>query len=81
MVFLPGDRPDLNPVERLWDWMRDEVTRGHCHVSLAALRTACPQFIAQINANPETVVDRLWPKFQTRSRVRSETPAFNVNWV
>ena len=58
-----GYSPDLNLIERLWDWMREEVTRGYCHASLAALRLACQQFIAGINAAPETVVDRLWPKF------------------
>jgi transposase len=63
LVFLPGYSPDLNPIERLWDWMREEVTRGHCHVSLKALRTACLDFVAAINAAPEAVVDRLWPKF------------------
>jgi hypothetical protein len=64
LVNLPGYSPDLNPIERLWDWMREEVTRGHCHVSLAALRVACQRFIAGINADAETVVDRLWPKFE-----------------
>ena len=41
LVALPGYSPDLNPIERLWDWMRDEVTRGHCHSSLKSLREAC----------------------------------------
>src|SRR5262249_51568790 len=31
IVNLPGYSPDLNPVERLCDWMRQEVTRGFCH--------------------------------------------------
>ena len=44
--------------------MRAQVTRGHCHASLAALRGACQRFIAGINAAPEAVVDRLWPKFE-----------------
>jgi hypothetical protein len=64
LVALPGYSPDLNPIERLWDWMRDEVTRGHCHSSLKALREACQRFIAGINADPQEVVDRLWPKFE-----------------
>jgi hypothetical protein len=64
LVALPGYSPDLNPIERRWDWMREEVTRGHCHASLAAMRAACQQFIARINADPEGVVDRLWPKFE-----------------
>jgi transposase len=64
LVALPGYSPDLNPIERLWDWMRDEVTRGHCHSSLPALRARCQQFIAEINGDPQSVIDRLWPKFE-----------------
>ncbi len=64
LVALPGYSPDLNPIERLWDWMREEVTRGHCHESLGALGEACQQFIARINGDPQEVVDRLWPKFE-----------------
>jgi hypothetical protein len=63
-VFLTGYSPDLTPIERLWDWWRDGVTRGHCHVSRKALRAACQDFVAGINADPEAVVDRLWPKFE-----------------
>jgi DDE superfamily endonuclease len=63
LVALPGYSPDLNPIERLWDGMREEVTRGHCHSSLAGLRVSCQQFIAEINGDPEAVIDRLWPKF------------------
>ena len=63
LVPLPGYSPDLNPIERLWDWMRQEVTRGHCHSSLKALRAACLAFVAHINADAMAIVDRLWPKF------------------
>ncbi len=63
LVPLPGYSPDLNPIERLWDWMREEVTRHHCHASLKELRVACQEFIARINLQPRAIVDRLWPKF------------------
>jgi transposase len=64
IVNLPGYSPDLNPIERLWGWMRDEVTRGHCHGSVAELTAACQAFIATINQDPIAVVDRLWPVFE-----------------
>jgi len=64
IVNLPGYSPDLNPIERLWDWMRDEVTRGFCHASVPELIEACQAFIARINRDPIDVVDRLWPKFE-----------------
>jgi len=63
LIYLPGYSPDLNPIERLWDWMRQEVTRGHCHPSVAELTAACQRFIADVNRDPIAVVDRLWPKF------------------
>jgi len=28
------------------------------------MRAACQDFIAGINADPQAVVDRLWPKFE-----------------
>ena len=64
LVALPTYSPDLNPIEGLWAWMRDEVTRGHCHTSLKALRVACQEFIARINGDAQAVIDRLWPKFE-----------------
>ena len=62
--FLPGYSPDLNPIERLWDWMREEVSRGFCHASVPELIEACQAFIERINGDPVALVDRLWPKFE-----------------
>ena len=64
IVNLPGYSPDLNPIERLWDWMREEVTRGFCHASVPELIEACQTFIERINRDPVALVDRLWPKFE-----------------
>jgi transposase len=64
IVNLPGYSPDLNPIERLWDWMREEVSRGHCHDSVPQLIAACQTFIERINRDPIALVDRLWPKFE-----------------
>jgi transposase len=64
IVNLPGHSPDLNPIERLWDWMREEVTRGFCRASVPQLIEACQAFIDRINRDPIALVDRLWPKFE-----------------
>jgi len=64
VVNLPGYSPDLNPIERLWDWMREEVTRGFCHGSVPQLIAACQAFIERINRDPIALIDRLWPKFE-----------------
>ena len=64
LVYLPGYSPDLNPIERLWDWLREEVTRGYCHASVEELIAAAQAFIERLNRDPLDVVDRLWPKFE-----------------
>ena len=61
---LPGSSPGLDPIERLWDWRREEVARGFCHGSVAELIAACEAFVARINRDPIALVDRLWPKFE-----------------
>lgn len=61
---LPSYSPDLNPIEGLWKWMRQEVTQLHCHPSLHHLFDACQAFIQRINADPQQLLDRLWPTFE-----------------
>ena len=56
--------PDLNPIENLWRWMRDEVTRNYCHDSMPPLFDACKAFINRINAHPDRILSRLRPKFE-----------------
>lgn len=63
LIRLPAYSPDLNPIEGLWKWMREEVTQRHCHSSLAALADACQAFISRINLDPNRLIQRLWPKF------------------
>jgi transposase len=60
---LPGYSPDLNPIEGLWKWLREEVTQHYCHKTLDELRQDCFAFIDDINLDPEQVISRLWPRF------------------
>ncbi len=41
---LPAYSPDLNPIEGLWKWMREEVTQHYCHATLDELRRSCLAF-------------------------------------
>jgi transposase len=63
LLPLPGYSPDLNPVERLWQWLREDVTQLFCHPSLHALLLACTAFLERINLDPELILKRLCPKF------------------
>jgi transposase len=61
---LPAYSPDLNPIEGLWKWLREDVTQNHCHLTMRQLFDACKAFIERINAAPEQLLSRLWPKFE-----------------
>jgi len=61
---LPAYSPDLNPIEQLWRWMREDVTQNFCHDTLHDLFVACHAFIARINQDPLAMIKHLWPKFQ-----------------
>lgn len=63
LLPLPGYSPDLNPIEGMWKWMREEVTQHFCHASLHDLFLDCKDFIAHINLDPDAMISRLWPKF------------------
>jgi transposase len=63
LVALPGYSPDLNPIEGLWKWLREEVTHNHCHQTMRQLFLDCIAFIDSINQDPEQILKRLWPKF------------------
>ena len=64
VIALPSYSPDLNPIENLWKWMREEVTRNFCHASMRHLFDACKAFIDRINVDPQRLVSRLWPRFE-----------------
>jgi len=63
LLPLPAYSPDLNPIEGLWKWLREEVTQHYCHKSLRELAQACFAFITDINRQPEQIITRLWPHF------------------
>jgi transposase len=64
LIALPGYSPDLNPIEGLWKWMREEVTQLCCYSNIRKLFDACRSFVKTINANPLELVKRLWPRFE-----------------
>ena len=63
LIRQPSYSPDLNPIEGLWKWMREDLTQHHCYKYLYHLQRACFDFINRINLDPLTIITRLWPKF------------------
>ena len=64
VVALPSYSPDLNPIEGLWKWMREEVRRNFRHASMRHLFDACKAFMDRIHADPQRLVSRLWPRLE-----------------
>jgi transposase len=64
LVRLPTYSPDLNPIEGLWKWMREDVTQLQCYGTLRELFEACKAFVARINETPLEIIGRLWPRFE-----------------
>jgi transposase len=63
LIPLPVYSPDLNPIEGLWKWLREDVTQLSCYLTVSALAEACMAFINRINLEPDLLLKRLWPKF------------------
>lgn len=64
LIQLPAYSPDLNPIEGLWKWMREDLSQHHCFQYLYQLENACLDFIQRINLDPLAIISRLWPKFR-----------------
>jgi transposase len=63
LIQQPAYSLDLNSIEGLWKWMREEVTQHFCHDSLYDLFLDCKAFTDRINLDPIALISRLWPKF------------------
>jgi len=62
LVYLPPYSPDLMPVERLWSWLRQELTYLHCHADPAELVDRIAAFVERLLDTPQLVHRRLAPK-------------------
>lgn len=63
LLSLPAYSPDLNPIEGLWKWMREDLSQHYCFKYLYQLEFACREFIERINLDPLALISRLWPRF------------------
>tara|TARA_R110002072_G_C7908092_1_gene530126 strand:- start:18 stop:1133 length:1116 start_codon:yes stop_codon:yes gene_type:complete len=66
IVFLPPYSPDFMPVEALWRWLREEVTRNNCHETVDELVADVIEFGRNVNSDQLALITRLWPKLELR---------------
>lgn len=50
LIFLPPYSPELNPVERLWQWLRRQVCRNRLFTTLEELLEALVETLGQISS-------------------------------
>jgi hypothetical protein len=52
-IFQPPHSPELNPIERVWEWLKSQLQWGNC-VSLDQLRHKLSELLAAIT--PERII-------------------------
>ena len=58
---LPGYSPELNAIEPLWRWFREEVTYNYCHANTQFLRQDLLETERAFNKRPAEIQKRLQP--------------------
>ena len=59
LVPLPSYAPKLNLQEKVWRWLRADVTHDHFFGSLDAIVAAAKRFFAKVGEQPATVLSRI----------------------
>lgn len=62
--FLPAYSPNLNLMERIWKWAKDELLDNCYHAQYADFLQHLCTFFAEINTETEKLKTRLTEKFQ-----------------
>ncbi|KQC48636.1 DDE endonuclease [Geobacillus sp. Sah69] len=56
LIFLPPYSPQLNPIERLWKWLKDAVIANVFHKDQMDIDQAIARFMEYIDQQPEEVL-------------------------
>ena len=51
IILLPPYSPELNPIERLWEYIKNKLIKNKVYNSLEQLHNAVISFFAQLNAS------------------------------
>ncbi|GAB6891397.1 hypothetical protein JCM14450A_24030 [Geobacillus stearothermophilus] len=58
-IYLPPYSPQLNPIERLWKWLKDTVIANVFHKDQNDIAQAIARFVDYIHERPKEVLQRL----------------------
>jgi transposase len=59
LMYLPPYSPNLNPIERLWKWLKQQVIANVFHPTKASIEEAVGAFLSEIAQMPQAVLRRL----------------------
>ncbi len=59
LFFLPPYSPQLNLIEGLWGWLKENVINNEFFDSALKIHRAVKEFIDWVNDNPQETIDRL----------------------
>lgn len=59
LIPLPPYSPNLNPIEKLWKWLKQTVIANQFHPTRSSIEKAMNQFLEEITQAPEQVLSRL----------------------
>jgi transposase len=59
LLFLPPYSPELNPIEKLWRWLKDMVIANRFHKDESEIRSSVSDFLEFIHSCPEKVLSRI----------------------
>ena len=64
LAFLPPYSPNLNPIERLWRLLRNEVLSNKFYKSYAEFKNACVEFFTKTFVTQDKLSDLITDNFQ-----------------
>jgi len=59
LIYLPPYSPDLNPIERLWKWLKETVIANQFHPTRSSIEEAMNLFLDEISKSPDNVLCRV----------------------
>jgi transposase len=59
LMFLPPYSPNLNPIERIWKWMKESVIANRFHKNKNELQKSIDSFLEGIKDCTEQVLQRI----------------------
>lgn len=57
--FLPNYSPNLNPVERIWKWLKETVIQTRFHPNKAAIQESVSSFLSFLKAKSKQILKRI----------------------